>query len=66
MTFYAFLYMIIPKPLTSNKGSGKVYHIIWIKYLLLILIGTKCKFKYTYNNIILYYIMVFLFYNVVK
>ena len=39
-----FFYMIIPKPLTSNKGSGKVYYIIWIvKYLLLILIGTKCK-----------------------
>lgn len=37
-------YMIIPKPLTSNKGSGKVYYIIWIKYLLLRLIGTKCKF----------------------
>jgi hypothetical protein len=35
-------YMIIPKPLTSNKGSGKVYFIIWSgKYLILILIGIK-------------------------
>jgi len=34
--------MIIPKPLTSNKGSGKVYFIIWSeKYLILILIGIK-------------------------
>ena len=39
MTFYAFLYDNT-KPLTSNKGSGKVYFIIWSeKYLILILIG---------------------------